>query len=293
MAATAQSATRPRVVGFGDNVVDRFLDRRVSYPGGNSVNFAVFAAQLGAAAAYLGVFGTDALAAHLQTSLTGLGVALDRCQVKEGETGWCDVIVVDGDRVFGDWNGGGVTTAEPFVLSAADLVYLAGFDLVHSGVYGGVEDELFLLRQLPALVSFDFSDEKEFRTPAYLDRVCPNVDLAVFSCEAYGREETEALVHEVHGRGVGLVLATSGLQGSLLYDGRALRHGSAVRVDAVDTMGCGDAFATAFAVTCLQQGWQRDRLPSPESLDRALRLAAHFSAEQCLVEGAFGHGKEF
>ncbi|MGY1604508.1 PfkB family carbohydrate kinase [Geodermatophilus sp. SYSU D00815] len=291
--AVAPSGTRPRVVGFGDNVVDRFLDRRVLYPGGNSVNFAVFASRLGAEAAYLGVFGTDDLAAHVRGSLDDLGIALDRCQVKDGETGWCDVTVVDGDRVFGDWNEGGVTTADPFVLAGDDLAYLSRFDLVHSGVYGGVADELFLLRSLPALVSFDFSDEDEFRTAEHLDRVCPHVDLAVFSCEHLSAADTEALVRDVHRRGVGLVLATRGLQGSVLFDGRALRHGAAETVDPVDTMGCGDAFSTAFAVACLERGWRRDRLPSPAALEEALAVAARFAADQCLVEGAFGYGKEF
>src|SRR4051812_24424769 len=48
-----------RVLGLGDNIVDRFVDRGVEYPGGNAVNVAVFARQLGAEAAYLGVFGDD------------------------------------------------------------------------------------------------------------------------------------------------------------------------------------------------------------------------------------------
>ena len=36
-----------RVLGFGDNIVDRFLDRGLDYPGGNCVNVAVFARRLG------------------------------------------------------------------------------------------------------------------------------------------------------------------------------------------------------------------------------------------------------
>ena len=293
MSATTQATTRPRVVGFGDNVVDRFLDRRILYPGGNSVNFAVYAGQLGAEAAYLGVFGTDEAAAHLRESLTGLGIALDRCQNKPGETGYCDVTVVDGDRVFGDWNEGGITTADPFRLAPEDVAYLGGFDLVHSGVYGGVADQLGLLRATPALVFFDFSDEDEFRTPAYLDAVCPAVDLALLSCEHLSLDDTIALAQDVRRRGPGLVLATRGMHGSVLVDGRGVLHGTATPVEALDTMGCGDAFSTAFAVHCLRSGWRRDALPSVDDLQEALAVAADFAAKQCLVEGAFGHGKEF
>ena len=37
------------VLGFGDNVVDKYEHIKTMYPGGNAVNFAVFAKQLGAA----------------------------------------------------------------------------------------------------------------------------------------------------------------------------------------------------------------------------------------------------
>lgn len=35
------------VLGFGDNVVDKYEHIKTMYPGGNAVNFAVFARQLG------------------------------------------------------------------------------------------------------------------------------------------------------------------------------------------------------------------------------------------------------
>lgn len=293
MSATTQHPAPVRVVGFGDNVVDRFLDRRILYPGGNSVNFAVFAAQLGAEAAYLGVFGTDEAAEHVRDSLVDAGVRLDRCQVKAGETGYCDVTVVDGDRVFGEWNEGGVTTSDPFRLEDDDVAYLAGFDLVHTGVYGGVTDQVARLRDTPALVFLDLSDEDEFRTDAALDAMCPAADLALLSCEHLDLDATVDLARSVQRRGPALVLATRGMHGSVLLDGRGVLHGTATTVDALDTMGCGDAFATAFAVHCLRTGWRRDRVPDAVDLQEALAVAADFAAKQCLVEGSFGHGKEF
>ncbi|MCD8498530.1 MAG: PfkB family carbohydrate kinase [Clostridiales bacterium] len=53
------------VLGLGDNVVDVYLHTNTMYPGGNALNFAVFARQLGYSSAYLGVFGDDAPAAHV------------------------------------------------------------------------------------------------------------------------------------------------------------------------------------------------------------------------------------
>jgi sugar/nucleoside kinase (ribokinase family) len=54
------------VLAWGDNVVDVYPPHQhTMYPGGNALNFAVFARQLGYSSAYLGVFGDDAPAAHV------------------------------------------------------------------------------------------------------------------------------------------------------------------------------------------------------------------------------------
>ncbi|MBK0418688.1 sugar kinase [Leucobacter sp. CSA1] len=291
---SADRAGRPagrRVVGFGDNVVDRFVDRGVLYPGGNCVNFAVFARRMGVESAYLGVFGTDDAAAHIRAALADLGVATDRCAVREGETGWCDVRVVDGDRIFGDW-AGGVVLDRPFEPDPADLDYLAEFDLVHLGPYAALEGSLPALRERCPLVSFDLSDEPEQRDPAYLDAVAPHVDLAIVSAAELAWDEAERLARDVHARGAALCLVTRGVEGSGLFDGETLHRADAVRVEALDTMGAGDAFITAFALTLLDQGWARGLIPEAETINRALAAAAAFAAEQCSAEGAFGYAKE-
>lgn len=48
-----------RVLGLGDNVVDKYMHIRTMYPGGNALNFAVYAKMFGMEAGYLGVFGDD------------------------------------------------------------------------------------------------------------------------------------------------------------------------------------------------------------------------------------------
>lgn len=58
-----------RVIGLGDNVVDMYMHRNVMYPGGNAMNFAVYANLMGVESAYLGVFGSDDAAAHVMIRL--------------------------------------------------------------------------------------------------------------------------------------------------------------------------------------------------------------------------------
>ena len=54
-----------KVLGLGDNVVDKYMHIHTMYPGGNALNIAVTAQIMGAQAAYLGVFGDDDAGMHV------------------------------------------------------------------------------------------------------------------------------------------------------------------------------------------------------------------------------------
>lgn len=282
------------ILGFGDNVVDRFVDRGIDYPGGNCVNVAVYARRLGLDTGYLGVFGDDDLGAFLRAAVVAQGVAVEHSVVRHGESGVSTLHVQGGDRVFLGYNGGGVTVREPLVLDDALLAYAASFSLVHSSVYSRTESELAKLAAAGVLVSFDLSDDDEFRAPGYLDLVCPHLDLALLSCSDLDESATRELLAEVVGRGARMALATRGLAGATVYDGRTPVTAPARTADArsmADTMGCGDAFLAGFAVSLLRGGWSRSSPPSGPALERALRHGAQSAHDQCFVEAAFGHGR--
>ena len=284
-----------RVLGFGDNIVDRFLDRGLDYPGGNCVNVAVFARRLGADAGYLGVFGDDDAGAYLRASIAAEGVDVSRSRVRTGESGVSTLRVEDGERTFLGWNGGGVTVRSPLELTSGLLDYVADFDLVHSSVYSRSEPQLPKLAGGPALVSFDLSSEDEFRTPSYLDRICPSADLVLLSCSHLGAEQTRALLAEAIGRGASVALATRGTDGAIVTDGTVTVEADAHLVEdpsaIVDTMGCGDAFLAGFVVSLLGSGWSRRRRPDEAALAAALEAGADAAHAQCFVEGAFGRGR--
>lgn len=48
-----------KVIGIGDNVVDKYLHTGIMYPGGNALNFAAYARLAGHESAFLGAFGND------------------------------------------------------------------------------------------------------------------------------------------------------------------------------------------------------------------------------------------
>ncbi|WIB77940.1 PfkB family carbohydrate kinase [Curtobacterium sp. MCPF17_002] len=285
-----------KIVAFGDNIVDRFVDRRIAYPGGNCVNLAVYAAAAGAEAVYVGVVGNDAAGDLILGALGRHGVDLRRVIRRDGPTGVTDLVTRNGDRVFLDWNGGGVTTAAPYRLDLEDLRAFAGADLVHSSVYSASESELPKLRAIPGLVSFDYSSEPEFRTDDYLAATAPYADLVLFSAGSASTPEIEELADRARRAGAGLVLVTRGADGAILFTGGTVLAQPALPVpaqDVVDTTGCGDAFLTGFVLAMLDSGWKRGvDLDEPDSR-AALRAGAESAARQCYVEGAFGMGEPY
>ena len=283
-----------KVLGLGDNVCDVYLHTGTMYPGGQAVNFAVYAGQLGAQADFMGVFGGDAVARHVQSTLDEKGVGRSHCRSYPGENGFARVTLVEGDRVFMGSNRGGVLQEHPIYLEQADLDYIAGFDLVHTTNTGFVDSLLPQLSQLPPFVSYDFS--YRWNEEDRVERVCPYIDFAFLSCSSLDDIQTQDLCRRLHEKGCGMVTATRGSKGATVFDGSRFYEQSPHLVEPVDTMGAGDSFATAMLTSLLQaleregrNAWSWESFRS-NALPQALDKAAAFSARNCLVHGAFGCG---
>ncbi len=282
-----------KVIGYGDNVVDRYVNKNKMFPGGNCINFAVYAKKIGMDAAYLGTFGDDVEAGRIQCALKGFGVDISMCETEPGSvTERCDVnIDENGNRVFIQFDEReelhGIKE-----LQEKDLEYLKGFDLIHCSCYAEEEDQIPKLKDMPGICAFDFSEEEEYRTGEYLDGICPYIDFALFSCEGMDEPAIKALLTDVYGRGVNYVLATMGPDGQMLYDGTDYYYGKAKYIDAIDTMGAGDSFFTAFLMSLLKSGWSKTKPASREAIQEAFTFAAGFAADNCMVEGSFGCSSE-
>ena len=285
-----------KVLGLGDNVCDVYLHTGIMYPGGQAINFSVFAARLGAQAEFMGVFGKDAVADHVQAALDAKGVGHSHCRAYEGENGFARVTLVDGDRVFKGSNRGGVIQTNPIYLDEVDMEYAAGFDLIHTTNNGFTDGLLPRLHTLPGLISYDFStrwieDER-------VERVCPYIDFAFLSCSDLSDGETKKLCAKLYEKGCGVVVTTRGSKGAIVFDGVTWFEQKPDLVEPVDTMGAGDSFATAMLVTLLQEleTEGKDKLSDPEfrkqAFPKALKAAAVCSAQTCLEHGAFGFGTE-
>ena len=278
-----------KVIGLGDNVVDKYEHIQTMYPGGNALNFAVYAKRLGVDAAYLGAFGSDAQANHVMDSIEQIGLDISHCKHYEGENGCARVTLKDGDRVFLGSNRGGVLRECGLNLTAEDLEYIQSFDLVHAGLYGYTETELPKLKRRGVPLSFDFSSDF---TEEKINQIAPLVNYAFFSCSHLNQDEVRELMVKVTRLGCELVLCTMGEEGAVLYDGSTLYTQKPKLVKAIDTMGAGDSFITCFLINLIQKT-KEGREDNVNIIRESLEEAAVFSSKQCLVEGSFGFGKVY
>ena len=293
------------VIGVGDNVVDIYLHTGLMYPGGNALNFSVYAKQSGVESAYLGVFGNDAAGGHIISALNELNIDISLCRLEEGENGRSTINIIDGDRQISEDNYGGVSRDFPIILDQEDLDYIRKFDAVHTSIYSYMEDQIKKIKENGPLLSFDFSD---LWNEEYLNKVCPYTDISLLSCGDLEREEVERVLRHIINLGNKLAIATRGKNGAIIYNGRKFYEKAPYNLGGqiVDTLGAGDSFLTGFMIAYIEGIKNyRNLLNSDRTIDLLKRDEMDFedllieysmsrgnilAARTCMVDGAFGYG---
>ena len=229
----------PRLAAVGDNCMDVYDQTGEAYPGGNPVNVAVYTLRLGGKASYTGVVGDDRYGALMREAVAQKGVDVSHLRTEPGATAISHVELVNGDRVFGDYDEG---VMERFHMTEEDLDFLAGHDLVVSGLWGHTGPDLHKLKARGALVAFDCADKLwDPRT----EEALPHVDYAFFSHDG-AAGEVQDFLREAIAKGPRLVVATRGERGSMAFDGTRFYEQGIVPCPVVDTMGAGDSFIAGF-----------------------------------------------
>lgn len=260
-----------RLLGAGDNVVDRYRSLGRYFPGGNAVNVAVFAARLGARSAYLGVVGDDEPGRHILGSLRREGVDITGVRIAHGPTAHADIDLIGGDRVFLGSDRG----VAMFTPDAEQLEVMVGYDAVHCGYASAMLDAVPVLARRTR-VSFDFGHRWS------VGSVVPHAAhlyLASLSAGHLEVAETVRAVEQVVAAGARHVLATRGAAGAFLGGPHGVTYAKAEPVAAVDTLGAGDAFIATVLV----------HLFAGDPPEAAMADAAHQAALVCTDYGAFGY----
>ncbi len=278
-----------KVVGLGDNIVDKYLHSKMMYAGGQALNFAVNAKQAGADASFLGVFGSDKHANLIKRAIRELGIEATRCRHHEGENGYAYINLVDGERIFICSNKGGALRLHPLDLDTDDLDYLSKFDLIHSDLNAYIETELDKIKELNIPFSFDFSVRG---TDEYFAKVCPYLDYAFMSHGDLTEEQAKKKAEKLLRCGAKAVVATMGENGALFGDGdRWLRH-KVTAVAPVDSMGVGDAFAAGLMVRLIGYARPVQSLTEDEIV-AAMQAGYGLAITRLSQRGAFGIGEPF
>lgn len=298
-----------KLLGLGDNVIDCNYTRRVRYPGGNCVNFAVFGRQIGNETAYVGKIANDQWGRMLLKVLQEEGIDCSKCIIEDGETGICGIHLQDGDRVIVDENDAGLVKANPLVITEDLLNYIKKFDLVHSSCYSYIEEELIKIKNAGIPVLYDFSDEW---TDDKLQSICKNINIAFFSGKDLDEEcLKDYLAKCVDSYGCYLAITTIGGRGAIVYNGRKfyrkLPYNFAGGV--IDTTGAGDSWITGFISSYIDNMKKMEILKknSPDNflsqsdvedfedhvIEQSMCLGNLLARRNCLVEGSFGKGSPF
>lgn len=262
-----------RMCSIGDNVVDRYVDQSLWFPGGSAANVAVHSRRHGVNAGYIGIFGSDSAGALVQESLVKEKVDLSRARFEDGPNAFTDVFLDHGgNRYFGSHS----TPNSSIVLDAEDEDYLRGCDWLHTGHSSASENQLEIMAGL-APVIFDFS-----QSPLdYARPLLKHISVAVFSRPDLDDTECYDLVEQVCNLGPTIAVVTRGRRPTIAWDGSPANQ-EVGDVGVVDTLGAGDAFIAAFTFSIF----------SGAPLNAGLALASQYAAKVCTQLGAFGYGQE-
>lgn len=258
-----------RVVTIGDICMDVYPQLGKLSPGGNSVNIAVNMKNLGFDASFVGAVGQDDYGDRMINSLTEAGIDISHLRTLPGSTASIVVDLVNGERVYGEYDEG---VLADFELSDEDKAFIAAHDMIHSSIWGHVEKDLPSLPGGP-IQSFDFA---EFLDHEIFDRIAPSIHYAFFSYTQDDPFIRDFLVRS-HARGCRAVIVTLAENGSLAYDGTGIYKTDIVPVKVVDTLGAGDAFIAGFMSGILKK----------YEIDACLRLGAIKASETLTRVGAW------
>jgi fructoselysine 6-kinase len=238
-----------KVLGVGDNCIDNYVELGNQFPGGNALNFVIYASRHdGVEADYVGVVGTDENGRYMLDQIEEQGLGIQYIIVEEGTTAVTKILIRDGDRVFNDYIEG---VQENAVLPYKKIPNPEDYDLIHFTVWGFGREHIPKLKETTNIIlSCDFSGQLDDpRT-----NIMSHIDISFFS----GRhliekgKNPELIIKNLKEKTPGIVVMTLGEHGSMVYDGVRIYRGKAIPVDVVDTLGAGDSYIASFLVSHLK-----------------------------------------
>lgn len=276
-----------RIIGIGIATMDIYCHKKMMYPGGNEYNIAYDAKLQGVDTGFMGIFADDRVGAVLEETLINAGVDTSHSHHESGSSGYALVDLKGGDRVFLDWNKQGVTDLYPFTFTEEEIDYIKTFDVACISWGARVSAErIKKLSKYGVDICYDFYDNF---TDADIDLISPYVQYAFFSCSHLTQEETKEVLKKTVEHGCQIAVGTRGGEPTIAYDGKNFIEQEICKVEAIDTMGAGDSYISAFITNYLSV--QADEPCDAENkIKYAMAKAAEFAAGVVVKEGSLGIG---
>lgn len=260
-----------KIATVGDNCMDVYSALNQAFPGGNPVNVAVYFNRLGGNASYTGAIGNDQYGKILLEALMAKGVDTRYVKVLEGKTAVTQVTLVNGERELGDYDEG---VLADFKLTDEDIDFLCSHDMVVSGLWGMIENDLWKIKQKGTPIAFDFATKLD---DPIIDVAIEHVDYAFFSSDHGDTVEIRHFMKDMYKRGPKCVIVTLGEEGSIAYQGDDFLRFGIVPCDVKDTMGAGDSYIAGFLKGILEN----------QTITRCMEMGAENSSITLQYVGAW------
>ena len=241
-----------RLPAPGETLVGRSF---AVYPGGKGANQAVAAAAMGARTTMVGRVGGDAFAQQLRGALAGRGVDVSAVVTDPSTSSGIAVIHIDasGQNRIVQILGANWTCGDAEVNRASQALSNASALMLQLEV--PVEVSLRAAREAKArgaMVILDPGPPSQVPDDLFMlcDYITPNETEAEALVGFPVRDvvSTRAAAEELVRRGIGCAIIKMGAKGAFYLTEEEGRHASAFAVEAIDTVGAGDAFNGALAV---------------------------------------------
>lgn len=270
-------------------------------PGGAPANVAVGLARLGMKSTFLGKVGEDVLGRFLQETLKGHRVRINQMHLTpDVRTG---VVLVtngeDGERSFEFYID---PSADRFLLvddiDEEDLIshkilHFGSISMISSPAREATQYAVKIAKENGLLISYDpnlrlglWDSEEAARDTIQL--MLGEADVVKLSEEELefitGEKELDAGVKKLSSYDIPFLIITMGADGSYVFTGEARQYVPAMKVQAVDTTGAGDAFVSGILYSIHEHKGGIESL----SIDEAVRMARFASVSGALAASTKG-----
>ncbi|HEX7064006.1 MAG TPA: aminoimidazole riboside kinase [Bacillales bacterium] len=257
---------RQGIICFGEALIDFIPTDSTNLiyekcPGGAPANVAVGLAKLGVDTMFVGKVGDDVLGKFLRQTLRDYKVDVSKMVLSdEAKTGLTFVTLDgNGERSFDFYIEPSADQllredeVDRAIFENRNLLHIGSISLIREPVRGATKQAIRLAKQAGMRLSFDpnirmslWGNEQQARD-AILE-VLPDVDALKISEEELvfitGSENIEKGIQALRQYEIPLIFVTCGAQGSRIFSEKGSVRVSAMKVEAVDTTGAGDAYVS-------------------------------------------------